>query len=210
MTQPTIAIVVSGGGSNLQAVLDAIGRGELAWRIGLVLSDRPECGGIQRAITHRVPVCAIPYPRRATPVQRIAWEQQALAVINAFAPDLLLLSGFMRILSADTLSQCAMPVINQHPALLPDDGGERYQLRDGRTIPALRGAHVVADAVAQQLPVTGCTIHYVVPEVDRGPVIATHEVPVLPTDDADTLHSRIRVAEQQLLVDTLANWSFVS
>jgi phosphoribosylglycinamide formyltransferase-1 len=207
MTQPTIAIVVSGGGSNLQAVLDAIHRGDLDWRVGLVLSDRPECGGIQRAITHRVPVCAIPYPRRATPAQRIAWEQQALAVINTFAPDLILLSGFMRILSAETLSQFSMPVINQHPALLPDDGGETYRLHDGRVIPALRGAHVVTDAVAQQLPVTGCTIHYVVPEVDRGPVIATHEVPVLPGDDADTLHSRIRVAEQQLLVDTLMRWA---
>jgi phosphoribosylglycinamide formyltransferase-1 len=138
----------------------------------------------------------------------MAWEQQALAVINAFAPDLLLLSGFMRILSADTLSQLSMPVINQHPALLPDDGSETYQLHDGRTIPALRGAHVVADAITHQLPVTGCTIHYVVPAVDRGPVIATCEVPVNPADDADTLHSRIRVAEQQLLVDTLARWQF--
>ncbi|MEY3990217.1 MAG: hypothetical protein RI985_1298 [Chloroflexota bacterium] len=208
MSQPSIAIVVSGGGSNLQAVLDAIARGALACKVGLVLSDRPESGGVQRAITHRVPVCAIPYPRRATPAQRMAWEQQALAVINAFAPDLLLLSGFMRILSADTLSQLSMPVINQHPALLPDDGSETYQLHDGRTIPALRGAHVVADAITHQLPVTGCTIHYVVPAVDRGPVIATCEVPVNPADDADTLHSRIRVAEQQLLVDTLARWQF--
>lgn len=208
MSQPSVAIVVSGGGSNLQAVLDAIARGALACQVGLVLSDRPECGGIQRAIAQRVPVCAIPYPRRATPAQRLAWEHQALAVIHAFAPDLVLLSGFMRILSADTLSRLSMPVINQHPALLPDDGGDTYQLGDGRTIPALRGAHVVADALAHQLPITGCTIHYVVPEVDRGPVIATCEVPVDPADDADTLHSRIRVAEQQLLVDTLARWQF--
>lgn len=208
MSLPSLAVAVSGGGSNLQAVLDAIEHGELACNVGLVLSDRPECGGVQRAIAYRIPVCAIPYPRRATPAQRIAWEQQALAVINAFTPDVVLLSGFMRILSADTLSQMSMPVINQHPALLPDDGGELYQLRNGRTIPALRGAHVVADALTHKLPVTGCTIHYVVPEVDRGPVIATSEVPVLPADDADTLHSRIRIAEQRLLVDTLKQWSF--
>lgn len=208
MSHPSIAIVVSGGGSNLQAVFDAIAHDELSCRVGLVLSDRPECGGVQRAIAQRVPVCAIPYPRRATPAQRLAWEHQALSVINAFAPDLVLLSGFMRILSAETLSQLAMPVINQHPALLPDDGGETYQLRDGRIIPALRGAHVVADAITQQLPVTGCTIHYVVPAVDRGPVIATCEVPVDPDDDADSLHSRIRVAEQKLIVDTLVRWLF--
>ena len=208
MSHPSVAIVVSGGGSNLQAVFDAIARDELSCRVGLVLSDRPECGGVQRAIAQRVPVCAIPYPRRATPAQRVAWEHQSLAVINAFAPDLVLLSGFMRILSAETLSKLAMPVINQHPALLPDDGGETYQLRDGRVIPALRGAHVVADAITLQLPVTGCTIHYVVPEVDRGPVIATCEVSVDPADDADSLHNRIRVAEQRLLVDTLARWQF--
>ena len=208
MSQPSLAIVVSGGGSNLQAIIDAVSRGELACRIGLVLSDRPDCGGVQRAITHRIPVCAIPYPRRATPDQRMAWEQQAIAVIEAFAPDLVLLSGFMRILRAETLAQMTVPVINQHPALLPADGGEYYQLQDGRVIPALRGAHVVADAIKHQLPVTGCTIHYVVPEVDRGPVIATAEVPVASTDDESSLHNRIRIAEQRLLVATLATWSF--
>ncbi len=208
MTIPTIAVVVSGGGSNLQAVFDAIAQGVLSCRVGLVLSDRPECGGVQRAITQHVPVCAIPYPRRATPADRLMWEHKAYAVINAFTPDLVLLSGFMRILSADTLSRLTMPVINQHPALLPDDGGEIYRLRDGRIIPALRGAHVVADALAQQLPMTGCTIHYVVPEVDRGPVIAQREVPVAPADDVATLHGRIRLAEQQLLIDTLAQWRF--
>lgn len=208
MSQPTLAILVSGGGSNLQAVLDAMTHGELACRVGLVLSDRPECGGVQRAIAHRIPVCAIPYPRRATPAQRLAWELQASTVINAFTPDLVLLSGFMRILSAETLTQFTIPVINQHPALLPADGGETYHLRDGRTIPALRGAHAVADALTHRLPVTGCTIHYVVPAVDRGPVIATCEVPVDPSDDESSLHLRIRLAEQRLLVETLTTWPF--
>lgn len=208
MTIPTLAVVVSGGGTNLQAVLDAINNGVLSCRVSLVLSDRPECGGVQRALTHRVPVCAIPYPRRATPMERLAWESQALAVIQAFAPDVLVLSGFMRILSAATLSKLSMPVINQHPALLPDDGGETFATRGGHIIPALRGAHVVADALTQRLPVTGCTIHYVVPEVDRGPVIAQCEVPIEPTDDESTLHDRIRIAEQQLLIDTLWHWPF--
>lgn len=208
MTIPSIAMVVSGGGSNLQAVLDAIACGELRCRVSVVMSDRPESGGVQRAITHRVPVCAIPYPRRASHDQRLNWERHAVAVMHAFAPDLVVLSGFMRILSAETLDQIALPVINQHPALLPNDGGETYTLRDGRIIPALRGAHVVADALSQRLPITGCTLHYVVPEVDRGPVIGTREVPVAPDDDEATLHQRIRTAEQRLLVDTLAAWPF--
>lgn len=200
--------MVSGGGSNLQAVIDAIAAGEISWRIGLVLSDRPECGGVQRAIAHRIPVCAIPYPSRATALQRQAWEHRALSVVRAFAPDVVLLSGFMRIISAETLNTVAIPIINQHPALLPSDGGDDYVLADGRVIPALRGAHVVADALRLRLPITGCTIHYVVPEVDRGPVIATHEVPVLPNDSEESLHQRIRSTEQRLLVRTLATTTF--
>jgi phosphoribosylglycinamide formyltransferase-1 len=172
-------------------------------RIALVLSDQPTSGAVQRAITHSIPVCAIPYPKRATPAERSAWEHTALAVVDCFAPHLILLSGFMRILSSETLSRVHIPMLNQHPALLPDDGGDKVVLPDGRVIPALRGAHVVRDALAQRLPVTGCTIHRVVPDVDRGPVIARASVEVDPTDTEATLHSRIRLVEQQLLLDTL-------
>lgn len=203
MTTPALVVAVSGGGSNLQAIIDAIAADELAARIALVVSDRPECGGVQRAIAQRIPVCAVPFPRRATPAQRAAWEAQLLGVVNVFAPDLVVLAGFMRILSASGLATLTMPIINQHPALLPADGGEHYQLSDGRVIPALRGAHVVADALAQRLPVTGCTVHYVVPAVDRGPVIATHEVPIETTDSVETLHARIRSVEQHVLITAL-------
>lgn len=203
MNVPAIAIAVSGGGSNLQAVIDAIATGAIYARIALVVSDRPECGGVQRAITHRLPLCALPYPRGATPTQRRDWEVVMQAMVVAVQPDLLLLSGFMRILSAPTLAAFTMPVINQHPSLLPADGGSTVTLSDGRVIPALRGAHVVRDALVQGLPMTGCTIHTVVPEVDRGPVIATREVPILPGDDETSLHTRIRAVEQPLLIATL-------
>ena len=201
MTTPALVVAVSGGGSNLQAIIDAIAADELAARIALVVSDRPECGGVQRAIAQRIPVCAVPFPRRAMPAQRAAWEAQLLGVVNVFAPDLVVLAGFMRILSASGLATLTMPIINQHPALLPADGGEH--LSDGRVIPALRGAHVVADALALRLPVTGCTVHYVVPAVDRGPVIATHEVPIETTDSVETLHARIRSVEQHVLITAL-------
>jgi phosphoribosylglycinamide formyltransferase-1 len=203
MTTKALAIAVSGGGSNLQAVIDAIAAGVLPLRIAVVISDRPDCGGVLRAAQQRLPVCAIPYPRRATPAERLAWESQMIAVLQSFAPDMLLLAGFMRILSAATLATISVPIINQHPALLPADGGEVVATHAGHRIPALRGAHVVADALAQSLPVTGCTVHYVVPAVDRGPVIATREVPILATDTVDTLHARIRSVEQPLLIETL-------
>jgi phosphoribosylglycinamide formyltransferase-1 len=208
MNSPALVVAASGGGSNLQAIIDAIAAGSLAMRIALVISDQPTCGAVQRALAHNIAVCAIPYPRKATALQRIAWESQAMQVVNCFAPDMLLLSGFMRILSSTTLAHVSVPMLNQHPALLPDDGGDTVSLRDGRTIPALRGAHVVRDAIAQRLPVTGCTIHRVVPEVDRGPVIARVEVAIQPDDDEASLHTRIRAVEQNLLLDTLQ--TFVS
>ena len=208
MNHPQLVIAASGGGSNLQAVIDAIAAGTLSLRIALVISDQPKSGAVQRALTHSIPVCAIPYPRRATPEQRIAWEERAMAVIGCFAPDMVLLSGFMRILSSETLSRVHVPMLNQHPALLPDDGGDRVVLPDGRDIPALRGAHVVRDAIALQLAVTGCTIHRVVPEVDRGPVIARALVEVAPGDTESTLHERIRHVEQQLLLDTLRDYTW--
>ena len=203
MTYPALAIAVSGGGSNLQAVIDAIAHNQLQIRIALVISDRPECGGVQRAIAHRLPVCAVPFPPRASATQRMAWEVIMRQMVAAVRPDILLLSGFMRILSAETLATFAMPVINQHPSLLPHDGGGTVSLSDGRIIPALRGAHVVRDALHQKLPMTGCTIHTVVPEVDRGPVIASAEVPIYADDDETSLHARIRAVEQPLLIATL-------
>ncbi len=208
MKQPALVVAASGGGSNLQALIDAIATGGLAMRIALVISDQPTCGAVQRALAHNIAVCAIPYPRRADPIKRISWETQAMQVVDCFAPDIILLSGFMRILSSTTLARVTVPLLNQHPALLPDDGGDTVTLSDGRTIPALRGAHVVRDAIAQRLPVTGCTIHRVVPEVDRGPVLARAEVTVHPDDDEVTLHSRIRAVEQQLLITTMQ--TFVS
>jgi phosphoribosylglycinamide formyltransferase-1 len=95
-------------------------------------------------------------------------------------------------------------VINQHPALLPDGGGDTVAASNGRAIPALRGAHVVADALRLGLPLTGCTIHRVTPAVDDGPVLARAEVPLLPGDDEAALHERIKAAERRLVVEVVA------
>jgi phosphoribosylglycinamide formyltransferase-1 len=133
----------------------------------------------------------------------VAWEERLAAVVRAFAPDLVLLSGFMRVLSARFLAHFPDRVINQHPALLPHDGGETVSTSGGARIPALRGAHVVTDALRLQLPLTGCTIHLVTPAVDNGPVLATAEVPILPGDDESTLHERIKAEERRLVVEVV-------
>ncbi|NTU85293.1 MAG: phosphoribosylglycinamide formyltransferase, partial [Chloroflexales bacterium] len=135
---------------------------------------------------------------------RAAWEQRLAAVTAAFTPDLVVLAGFMRVLSPTFLDWFPGRVINQHPALLPDDGGETYTTSGGLVIPALRGAHVVPEAVRRQLPITGCTIHRVTPRVDDGPVLARAEVPILPDDTPDSLHERIKLEERRLIVEVVA------
>src|SRR5262245_64970683 len=212
-----VAVLLSGSGSNLQALIDAIEEGALDARIALVLADRADAYGLQRALQHALPAAFVPLVHRAGPAEaralaRAAWERRLLAVLNAFEYDLVLLSGFMRVLSADFLASCRAPVINQHPALLPDPGRafDAAQGGGGDTvttsagiIPALRGAHVVAEALRRGLPVTGCTIHRVTPAVDDGPVLASAEVPILPGDDEAALHERIKIEERRLLVEVV-------
>jgi phosphoribosylglycinamide formyltransferase-1 len=200
-------VLLSGGGTNLQALFDAQDEGLLAAEVALVVSDRPDAYGLQRALGWGVPAAFVPLPRpedgAARAASRAAWETRLADVVAAFAPDLLLLSGFMRVLSADFLARFPGMVINQHPALLPDGGGPTVLTASGQTIPALRGAHVVAEALRLGLPVTGCTVHRVTTAVDDGPVLARAEVPVLPGDDEAALHERIKAEERRLVVEVV-------
>ena len=206
-----LAVLLSGSGSNLQALIDAWRAGALGVEIALVLSDRADAYGLQRALQHQIPAAFVPLPWPGGPARagaaraeaRAAWERRLLAVLNAFDYDLVLLSGFMRVLSASFLDGCRAPVINQHPALLPPSGGDIVTTSAGLVIPALRGAHVVPDALRLGLPVTGCTIHCVTPAVDDGPVLASAEVPILPGDDEASLHERIKVEERRLVVEVV-------
>lgn len=206
-----LAVLLSGSGSNLQALLDAQREGALGAEVALVLTDRADSYGLQRALQVGIPAAFVPLPRlgkgasaEARAEVRAAWERRLLAVLNAFDYDLVLLSGFMRILSPAFLAGCRAPMINQHPALLPDGGGEMVTTSGGAVIPALRGAHVVADALRLGLPVTGCTIHRATPVVDDGPVLGRAEVPVLPGDDEGTLHERVKAEERRLVVEVVA------
>ncbi len=200
-----IAVLISGSGSNLQALLDAQQAGDLGnAEIVLVVSDRADAYGLQRALKRRVAAAFIPLRHPRDPAARAAWERRLADVVAAFAPDLIVLAGFMRVLSPVFLDRFPNRVINQHPALLPDDSGDTFVTSRGIVIPALRGARVVADAIRLGLPVTGCTIHRVTPAVDDGPVLARAEVPVLPGDDEATLHERIKDVEHRLIVEVVA------
>ncbi len=194
-----VAVLASGGGSNLQALLND----QTGYRITLVVADRPGAGALLRAQEADVPAFLCPLTEPRNPNVRRAWEAEVTALLDEHAPDLIVMAGWMRVMSEPFVSRFQNRLINQHPALLPDDNAPAYTLADGRTIPAVRGAHAVRDALRLGLPVTGCTIHWVTPQVDVGPALARVEVPVRPGDDETTLHERIKVEERRLIVEVV-------
>ncbi len=197
-----IAVLVSGSGSNLQALLDASEQGCLPGvEIALVVSNRADAQGLQRALKHKIPALYLPWK------QREEAERKLSALISVFQIDLLVLAGWMRIFTPDFVRQFPQRIINLHPALLPDEvNSNTYMTSSGYAIPALRGLHVVQMALDACLPMTGSTVHYVVPEVDAGPVILRAEVPILPGDNEETLHERIKREEHRLIVEAVQMW----
>lgn len=175
-------MLVSGTGSNLQALLDAATDPDYGVEVVAVGADREGTGGVQRAASHGIPtfVCRVPDHR-----DRSAWDTALAAQIGAHTPDLVVTAGFMKILGEAVLG--AHTVVNTHPALLP----------------AFPGAHAVADALAYGVRVTGCTVHLVDSGVDTGPILAQAAVPVEDGDTQESLHERIKTLERSLLVDVV-------
>jgi phosphoribosylglycinamide formyltransferase-1 len=203
-----LGVLISGSGSNLQAIIDACEAGKLpSVEIALVISNSASAYGIQRALKHKIPVIYLPwrkYPARAFLHEMTPNEGQIAALLHFFRVDLIVLAGWMRILSAPFLDQFSQRVINVHPALLPREGvGETYTLSTGETIPALRGMHVVKMALDAGLKITGSSVHYVIAAVDAGPVICQQEVAIEPGDTEESLHERLKAAEHRLLVEAI-------
>jgi phosphoribosylglycinamide formyltransferase-1 len=198
-----IAVLASGSGTNLQALLDAIACGTLDAKVVVVVSDRAGAGALRRATAAGVPAVSLPLSDRHDPVVRQAYDRRLAGVLRAFEPDLIVLAGWMLILTAEFLDAFPEQVVNVHPALLPDDGGIEVLTSHG-CLPALRGPRAVRDALKQRLPATGATVHYVTTTVDSGPVILREEVPVLPDDDEIRLHERIKAVEHRLLPRAVA------
>jgi phosphoribosylglycinamide formyltransferase 1 len=203
-----LGVLISGSGSNLQAIIDAIESGELSRaEIALVISNNAEAIGIQRALMYKLPVIYLPwrkYPKGAFEHEMTPNEAQIASLLQLFRVDLVVLAGWMRILSAPFLEQFTNHIINIHPALLPRQGtGETYALSNGEQIPVFRGLHAVKMALDAKVTITGSSVHYVTPIVDAGPVICQQEVSVEPGDTEESLHERLKVVEHRLIVEAI-------
>ncbi len=185
MTKKNMVIFASGRGSNAVALHDAVEAGQIAAAITALVCEIPGAAVMDRAKEWGVPVILADRKQFAS---KAAFEQFILDSIAPFKADLICLAGFMRLLSSEFISQYEHKIINIHPALLP----------------SFRGLHAQRQAVEAGVKIAGCTVHFVVPDMDAGPIILQSAVPVLDGDTEDTLAARILTKEHPTFVRAAA------
>jgi phosphoribosylglycinamide formyltransferase-1 len=174
-----LGVLVSGGGTNLQALLDACTRPDYPAEVALVLSNVPTAGALERARKAGVPSKVVDHKAFGA---RADFERALGEALAAAGVELVCLAGFMRLLSADLLGRYPGRVLNIHPSLLP----------------AFPGLHAQRQALERGVKVAGCTVHFVDAGMDTGPILAQAAVPVLPGDDEASLSARILQEEHRL------------
>lgn len=184
-TARRLGVLVSGSGTNLQAILDATAAGSLDAEVALVISNRADAPALGRAERARVPSQVVPHAAFA---DRGDFDARLAELLQQARVDWVVLAGFMRVLGPRFLGAFPARVVNLHPSLLP----------------AFPGAHALRDALAYGVKVTGCTVHLVDDGVDTGPILAQRAVPVEDGDDLPSLAARVRACEHELLVATLS------
>jgi phosphoribosylglycinamide formyltransferase-1 len=179
-----VVILISGRGSNMAALLAAVRDGRIAATVAGVISNRPDAAGLVHAARHGVPTTVVDHRLFA---DRADFERALAAVIDALAPDLVVMAGFMRIVSAGFVERYAGRLINVHPSLLP----------------AYAGLHTHRRALADGVKIHGCTVHFVTATVDHGPSIAQGAVAVHDDDTEATLAARVLEVEHRILASAV-------
>ena len=186
MTRKRVAILISGRGSNMMALVEAAAAPDFPAEIALVLSNRPDAAGLDWASSRGIPVAAVDH--KTFGKDREAFERAMQAVLEENDIDLVCLAGFMRVLTPWFVAQWQGRMLNIHPALLP----------------SYRGLHTHERALEDGVKIHGCTVHFVVPEMDAGPIILQAAVPVEDSDDADALAARVLTQEHRIYPQALA------
>jgi phosphoribosylglycinamide formyltransferase-1 len=175
----TLGVLISGRGSNLEAIIDAIHAGRLAARIAVVISNRPDAFGLERAARAGIQTLVMPHKGYA---DRADYDRALAEALKARGVELVCLAGFMRLLGPAFLDQFPNAVLNIHPSLLP----------------AFPGVDAQRQAYEHGVKIAGATVHLVTPELDAGPIVAQEAIPVLEDDTAETLAVRILEVEHRL------------
>jgi len=185
MTKPlNIGVLVSGSGTNLQSILDACARGDLQARVVCVISNKPDAYALERAKKAGIPGLHLDHRAHSG---REAYDEALVASLREFEVELVVMAGFMRIITPVLLEAFPMAVMNIHPALLP----------------AFPGLHAQRQALEYGTKFAGCTVHFVDAGTDSGPIIAQAVVPVLEGDTEETLSARIQKEEHRLYPEAI-------
>ena len=179
-----LVVMVSGSGTNLQALLDACADPTYGASVVAVGADREDIEGLRRAERVGIPTFVRKVGQFET---RDGWDRAVRDIVARFDPDLIVLAGFMKLVGPAFLEEFAGRIVNTHPALSP----------------SFPGMHGPAEAIAYGVKVSGCTLFVVDGGVDTGPIVAQRAVEVADDDDAESLHERIKLAERTMLVDSV-------
>lgn len=180
-----LGILISGRGSNFEAIARAIAEGRLPAEIAVVISNQPQAVGLETARAMGLPAVCLP----SKGVARETYDQQLVDTLRQNKVDLVCLAGFLRLLTPVMIQAFPRRILNIHPSLLP----------------AFPGLHAQKQALEYGVKIAGCTVHYVIEAMDAGPILAQTAVPVLPGDTEAELSKRILAAEHQLYVEALQN-----
>lgn len=178
-----LGILLSGRGSNFEAIADNVAAGRIAAQIAVVISNRPEARGLETARARGLHAVCIP----SRGLEREAYDRLVVAELKRNAVDLVCLAGFMRLLSAYFVREFPLRILNIHPALLP-------------SFPGLDAQH---QALEHGVKITGCTVHFVDENLDSGPILVQAAVPVLDDDTVETLSARILKEEHRIYSEAI-------
>lgn len=182
----SIVILISGRGSNMESLLAAVARGDLPVRVAAVISNRPDAKGLETAAVQGVPTAVVDHKAY---VGREAFDTALVECIDRFAPDLVVLAGFMRILTEGFVRHYDGRLLNIHPSLLP----------------SFPGLHTHQRALEEGVRIHGCTVHFVTPALDHGPVVVQAAVPVFDGDDEASLAARV-LAQEHVVYPLAVRW----
>lgn len=186
MRKPRVAVFISGSGSNLQALIDAAATPDYPAQVALVLSNNADAFGLERARRAGIPTTVIDHRDYDT---REVYDTMLQAALAEHRIDLICLAGFMRILTAGFVQSWRGSILNIHPSLLP----------------SYRGLHTHARALADGVRIAGCSVHFVVPELDAGPLVIQAAVPVFPHDSEATLAARV-LQQEHVIYPRALRW----
>lgn len=186
MAPTRLVVLISGSGSNLQAIIDACERGEINGYVAAVISNKADAYGLERAKKHGIATHVLNHKEYDS---REAYDEQLMNVIDSFEPNLVVLAGFMRILTPSLVQKYSGKMLNIHPSLLP-----KYQ-----------GLNTHQRAIDANDDVHGVSVHFVTEELDGGPVILQAQIPVLKDDTADTLAKRVH-EQEHIIYPLVVKW----